>query len=110
MDVEVEFEHNLKSKGKKRQKLKSNLSFNQSKKKRKKYNYGEIVRIKKCDVEEDKSESKSEDVSNGHNALQSKEFQVIHCEIESKQNNDNQTGNVIVPSSNEHDLNQAEHN
>ena len=110
MDVEVEFEHNLKPKGKKRRKHKTNLSLNQSKKKKKKYNYGEIVRIKKCDVEEDKNESNSEDVSNGHDALQSNEFQVIHCEIESNQNTENQSGNVIVESSNEHDLNQAEDN
>ena len=86
VDAEVEFEHNLKPKGKKRRKHKSNLSLNQSKKKRKKYNYGDIVRFKKCDVEEDKNESNSEDVSNGHGALQSNEFQVIHCEIESNQN------------------------
>ena len=32
MDVEVEFEHNLKPKGKKRRKCKTNLSLNQSKK------------------------------------------------------------------------------
>ena len=100
MDVEVEFEHNLKLKGKKRWKHKSNLSLNQSKKKRKKYNYGEIVRIKKCHIEEDKNESISEDVLTGHDALQSNEFQVIHCEIESNQNTENQSGNVIVESSN----------
>ena len=33
VDVEVEFEHNLKPEGKKRRKRKSNLSLNQSKKK-----------------------------------------------------------------------------
>ena len=42
--------------------------------------------------------------------MQSNEFQVIHCEIESNQNTENQSGNVIVESSNEHNLNQAEHN
>ena len=55
-------------------------------------------------------ESKSEDVSNGDDALQSNEFKVIHCEIGSNQNTENQSGNVIVESSNEHDLNQAEDN
>ena len=42
--------------------------------------------------------------------MQSNEFQVIHCEIECNQNSENQSGNVILESSNEHDLNQAENN
>ena len=110
VDVDVEFEHNLKPKQKKRQKRKTNLSLNQSKKKRKKYNYGEIVRIKKCDVEEDKNKSNSEDVSNGHDVVQSNKLQVTHCEIECNQNSENQTGYVSLDTSNEHDLNQAENN
>ena len=105
----MEFEHNLKAKAKKRRKRKTNLSLNQSKKKRKKYNYSEIVRIKKCDIEEDKNESNSEYVSTGHDALQSNELQVIHCEIECNQNSENQTGNVILDTSNDHaENNQSE--
>ena len=108
MDVEIEFEHNLKPKGKKRRKRKSNLSLNQSKKKRKKYSYGKIVRIKKCDVVEDNNESNIEDLSNVNDAVESNKFQVTHCEIERKQNTENQSGNVIGESSNEAHFNQAE--
>ena len=110
MDIDVEFEHNLKLKPKKRQKRKTNLSLNQSKKKRKKYNYGETVRIKKCDIEEDRNNSKSEDLSNVHDVVQSNELEVRHCEIECNQKSENQTGNETLDNSNDHDLNQAENN
>ena len=68
------------------------------------------MRIKKCDVEEDKNKCNSEDVSNGDDGVQSKELNVIHYEIERNQNSENNTGNVSLDTSNEHHLNQAENN
>ena len=68
------------------------------------------MRIKKCDVEEDKNKCNSEDVSNGDDVVQSNELNVIHCETERNQNSENNTGNVSLDTSNEHHLNQAENN
>ena len=42
--------------------------------------------------------------------MESNKCQVIHYKIENNQNIENQSGNVIVDSSNEHDLNQTEIN
>ena len=106
----MEFEHNLKPKKKKRRKRKANLSLNQSRKKRRKYNYGEIVRIKKCDVEEDKNKCNTEEESDGDDGVQSNKLNVTHYEIERIQNIKNNTVNVSLDSSNEHHLNQAESN
>ena len=69
-----------------------------------------LSELRSVTLKKTKNESNSEDVSTGHDALQSNELQVIHCEIECNQNSENQTGNVILDTSNEHDLNQAENN
>ena len=53
MDVEAEFNHNLKPKLKRKCKKRSNLALNQSRKKKKKFDYGESVIIKKPNTDSD---------------------------------------------------------
>ena len=52
IDVEAEFQHDLKLKKRKRRKHKTNLSINQSKRKKYKISYGDTVKIKKCDSDD----------------------------------------------------------
>ena len=60
MDVECEFNHNLKPKLKKKRKRRSHLALNQSRKKKKKIDYGESVIIKKPNTDSDINVEESE--------------------------------------------------
>ena len=108
MDVELEFEHNLKPKTKKRRRRKTNLSLNQSRKKRRKYNYGEIVRIQKCDSEDDIKECDNEDLLICDNGVKSNVLNVVHCQEQSKESTENNNLNVTSDNSNENNVSESE--
>ena len=98
IDVEVDFEHNLKPIKKKRRKRKSNLSLNQSRRKKKKIAHGEIVRLKNCDSEND-DKTGDGDYENKSAVtvefVESTDFNVIfEPEISQKLTDDNENVNI----------------
>ena len=111
IDVEGEFQHNLKLQKKKRRKRKSNLSLNQSRRKKKKINYGKLVKIKNCDSDDEDKHSDGDAINSVSVSVESNEFNAISVErITQKLTDDNDNVNSATQGRREDEISERNRN